>query len=558
MAIQMAVGREDFEEIIKSGRYYVDKTELLYDLVEKAGDKVTLITRPRRFGKTLNMSMMESFFDVNRDSRTLFEGLHITQHEEFCQEWMNQYPVLSVSFKGIEDLNYEDAYNTLKVKLSEICKKHEYLAESPVVNEADRQVFQRLMFEQASLAEVKNSLKTLMRMMAAVYEKPVILLIDEYDVPLAKASENNTAENGYYVKMLNVVRGIFEAALKTNEYLNFAVVTGCLRITKESIFTGTNNFSSYSVMHKRFSCYFGFTQEEVNQLLSATGLLKKKETVKNWYDGYVFGNTPVYCPWDVINYVADILEDPEAEPENYWLHTSGNNIIREFVGHFKVKGKFETLMNGGTITETISDQLTYEQLYQSEQNLWSVLVMTGYLTKARPQETGTTVALKIPNAEIAGIFQEAVVSLFKDTLDISRQETLMDALWAGDEETASNIMSDLLWKTISYMDYHENYYHAFMAGIFVGTGYETHSNQESGLGRPDLELLDEENRRAMVIEVKRSGSKEDMERDCKRALEQIQDREYVKGIDPGYETVLCYGISFFRKTALVKRAVFVD
>ena len=261
----------------------------------------------------------------------------------------------------------------------------------------------------------------------------------------------------------------------------------------------------------------------------------------------------MYCPWDVVNYVSRLLRKGIKEPKNYWLHTSSNSIIREFVGRFKVKGKFETLMNGGAITETITDQLTYDHLQESEQNLWSSLLMTGYLTKADPREKGDTVSLKIPNAEIAGIFQEAVVSLFKDTLDTSRQEALMDALWAGDEETASKIMSDLLWKTISYMDYHENYYHAFMAGLFTGTGYETHSNPESGLGRPDLELLDEDNRRAMVIEVKKSTTQDQMERDCEKALEQIREREYAKGIDPGYETVLCYGISFYRKTALVKQ-----
>ncbi len=551
MAIQMAVGREDFEEIRKAGRYYVDKTELLYDLV-RIGDKVSLFTRPRRFGKTLNMSMMESFFDINRDSREVFEGLAIMQHEDFCQQWMNQYPVLSISFKDVDGLNFEEAKKMLSSVLARTFLKYADLTEHSDVAPSDKERFQKILSETKEISILKNSLDTLMRIMNTVYGKPVILLIDEYDVPLAKASEKNTSENRYYEQMLDVIRGIMSISLKTNEYLKFAVVTGCLRIAKESIFTGTNNFASYSVLDKRFSRHFGFSQEEVDQLLIAADCCDRVDDIKEWYDGYVFGKTEVYCPWDVINYVSVLLDDPDAEPENYWLHTSGNHIIREFVGRFKVKGKFETLMNGGTITETISDQLTYEQLQKSEQNLWSVLVMTGYLTKAYPQETGKTVALKIPNAEIAGIFQEAVVSLFQDTLDKSRQEALMEALWSGDEELASKIMSDLLWKTISYMDYHENYYHAFMAGLFVGTGYETHSNPESGLGRPDLELLDEENRRAMIIEAKRSGSKEQMVKDCEAAIGQIRERGYVKGIDPGYETVRCYGISFFQKTALVK------
>ena len=353
--------------------------------------------------------------------------------------------------------------------------------------------------------------------------------------------------------MLDVVRGLMSFSLKTNEYLKFAVITGCLRIAKESIFTGTNNYVSYSVLDKRFSQYFGFSQEEVNRLLAESGYSDWSETVKKWYDGYLFGNTPVYCPWDVANYVAALLKDPDAEPENYWLHTSSNSIIREFAERYEVTNKFEMLMNGGMITETITDQLTYDQLHESEQNLWSILLMTGYLTKADPREKGNTVSLKIPNAEIAGVFQETVADLFKETLDLSRQKALMEALWSGEEETASRMMSDLLWDTISYMDYHENYYHAFLAGLFVGRGYETESNKEAGLGRPDLQLFDRKNRRVMIIEAKKSVGQDQMERDCKKALEQIRERGYVKGIDPGYETILCYGISFYRKTALVKQ-----
>ncbi len=553
MAIQIAMGDESFEEIRSAGLYYVDKTELLYDLLGGSRSKVTLFTRPRRFGKTLNLSMMESFFDITRDSRDLFEGLAVTQHEEFCREWMNQYPVLSISFKDVDGLNFEEAKKMLSSVLARTFLKYADLTEKPDVALSDKERFQKILSETEELSLLKNSLDILMRMMNAVYGKPVILLIDEYDVPLAKASEKNTPENRYYEQMLDVVRGIMSISLKTNEYLKFAVVTGCLRIAKESIFTGTNNFVSYSVLDKRFSQYFGFSQEEVNRLLAESGYSDWSETVKKWYDGYIFGHTPVYCPWDVVNYVAALLNDPDAEPENYWLHTSSNSIINEFAGHFKVSRKFEILMNGGMIIETITDQLTYDLLQESEQNLWSILLMTGYLTKADPREKGNTVSLKIPNAEIAGVFQETVASLFKETLDTSRQEALMDALWSGEEEIASQIMSDFLWKTISYMDYHENYYHAFLAGLFVGRGYETESNKEAGLGRPDLLLLDDENRRVLIIEAKKSGSQDQMENDCEAALKQIREMEYAKGIDPGYETVLCYGISFFRKTAMVKK-----
>ena len=473
MAVRIAVGNESFDEIRKSGLYYVDKTELLYDLVGQTNNKVTLFTRPRRFGKTLNMSMMECFFVIIRDSKGVFEGLAISKHQEFCSEWMNQYPVLSISFKDVDGLDFESAYGQLKSILADYCKTIVSQLENKAADSADIEIFERLRYQNGSLSDIKGALKTIMRMMNAVYGKPVILLIDEYDVPLAKASEKNTSKNRYYERMLDVIKGMLSIALKTNEYLKFAVITGCLRIAKESIFTGTNNFASYSVLDNRFSRYFGFTQAEVDMLLAAAGLSDKSDVFKSWYDGYVFGNTSVYCPWDVVSYISALLYDPNARPKNYWRNTSGNGVIKEFVGRFKVSGKFETLMNGGTITETISDELTYDILHESEQNLWSVLLMTGYLTKDSVDEEGSTVSLRIPNAEIAGIFQDAVVIHFKETLDKSKQETMMQALWAGDAETASAIMSDLLWKTISYMDYHEEYYHAFMAGLFVDRGYET-------------------------------------------------------------------------------------
>lgn len=553
MAIRIAVGDESFDEIRKAGLYYVDKTDLLYDLVGQTNNKVTLFTRPRRFGKTLNMSMMESFFDRNRDSRTVFEGLDITRHEDFCGEWMNQYPVLSLSFKDVDGLTFEKAYAKLAAVIADLCKKLDRLPSHKEVNGADAEVFERLMYQRATDADLQNSLKTIMRMMHAVYGRPVILLIDEYDVPLAKASEKNTDENKYFVQMLDVIKGMLSISLKTNEYLKFAVITGCLRIAKESIFTGTNNFASYSVLDERFSSYFGFTREEVDRLLAAAGLEAQADTFESWYDGYLFGTTSVYCPWDVVSYVSDLLFKPASNLKNYWKNTSSNGVIKEFVGRFRVSGKFEALMNRGTIKETVSDELTYDILHETEQNLWSVLLMTGYLTKAYAEEVGDTVTLKIPNMEIAAIFQDAVATYFTETLDISKQQALMDALWAGETETASRLMSDLLWKTISYMDYHEDYYHAFMAGLFVGRGYETESNKERGLGRPDLQLTDIDGRRAMIIEAKKSDSAAQMEKDCEEALKQIVDEEYAKNLDDGYEQILCYGIAFYRKSAMIRK-----
>ena len=552
MAIKTAVGKENFDVIRRENGYYVDKTELIYDLVQ-ANNSVTLFTRPRRFGKTLNMSMMESFFDIRRDSRDVFSGLDIMEHRKFCEQWMNQCPVLYVTFKGVEGLTFENAYEMLESTLAELCIHLNRLALSGKVAESDRKTFFRLQNKEASLADVKKSLKTLMRIMAAVYEKPVILLIDEYDVPLAMASERNNEGNHFYEKMLDVIRGIFDAALKTNEFLNFAVVTGCLRIAKESIFTGTNNFKSYSVLDNPFSSYFGFTGNETDTLLEACGLTDRADSVRKWYDGYIIGNNSLYCPWDVVNFASDAMRE-NGRPQNYWKNTSHNGVLLTFVKRtdFDVSDKFETLLNGGTIRQTVSDELTYDTLHETEENLWSVLVMTGYLTKANANETGDTVDLRIPNEEIAHIFEDTVVSFFKDTLDRSKQKELMDALWNGDEDAATNIMTKILFHTISYHDYHENYYHAFLTGLISGLGYAVKSNLESGLGRSDIDIRDKRNARGMLIETKKSKDESDMEKDAKEGLQQIVEKEYLAGFE-GFDSVVAYGVSFYRKRALVRK-----
>ena len=551
MAFRLGVGKSDFEEMRKVGDYYVDKSELIYELVENVGNKVTLFTRPRRFGKTLMMSMIDSFFNVRKDSRAIFEGLDIMKHPDFCGEWMNSRPVLFLSLKDVDGYDFDGAYDMLRNCIADSCKKIPDIADNALSNDVDRQIFARLMSNTASDAEVKGSLKTLMRMMSAVYGKKVILLIDEYDVPLAKASEKDTAENHFYNKMLDVIRGLMSLSLKDNEFLEFAVVTGCMRISKESIFTGTNNFASYSVLDEEFSEYFGFTDGEVRALLEAAGRSDKEAVVREWYDGYVFGTSHVYCPWDVINYLASLRTNPNARPKTFWKDSSHNGILRSFVGRteFKIKGKFETLMNGGTVTQTITDMLTYDTLHASEDNLWSVLLMTGYVTKSGPEDDGDTVSLRIPNKEVSTIFQDTVVSLFRDN---SKQKSMMEALWNGDEDAAGKAVSDLLWKTISYNDYHEDYYHAFLAGVFTGLGYEVESNKEKGLGRPDIILLDDDNRRAIIIEAKKSANRADMEKDCGRALAQVDMRKYAEGLY-GYTQVLCYGIAFFQKEALVRK-----
>lgn len=554
MAFRVGVGKSDFEEVRKVGDYYVDKTELLYELVENVGNKVTLFTRPRRFGKTLTMSMLDNFFNVRKDSRAIFEGLDIMRHEDFCQKWMNSRPVLFISLKDVEGESFDDAFRMLETVISDRCKDLVSVFDKAELDEDDRQAFAKLKSMTAELNEVKASLKTLMRMLNAVYGRKVILLIDEYDVPLAKASERDTGKNLFYTRMLDVIRGLMSSSLKDNEFLEFAVVTGCLRISKESIFTGTNNFASYSVLDEDFSEYFGFTEAEVEKMLAEADRKAAASVIKEWYDGYVFGTSHVYCPWDVINYLSALAKRPDARPKAFWKDSSHNGILRTFAERteFCVSDKFETLMNGGTVTQTITDMLTYDTLHASEDNMWSVLLMTGYVTKVNPDSDEDTVQLKIPNKEVTMIFRDAVVSLFRDTIDNVQQKAMMESLWAGDEDAASKTVSDFLWKTISYNDYHEDYYHAFLAGIFTGLGYEVESNKEKGLGRPDIILKDKKNRRAIIIEAKKSASRADMEADCGKALEQIDTKKYAEGLY-GYTQVLCYGVAFFQKEAVVRK-----
>ena len=554
MIFRVGVGESDFAALRRSGKYYVDKTAVMYELVEETENKVTLFTRPRRFGKTLMMSMLSNFFSIRKDSREIFEGLRITAYKEFCEKWMNQSPVLFLSYKDVEAETFEGAYRMLKTKLADLCKELDFLLEETAVNSADRDIFRKLMFKTAEEDDVKNSLKTIMRMLYAVYGRKTILLIDEYDVPLARASEKNTVENAYYSAMLDVIKGMMGTALKNNEFLEFSVITGCLRIAKESIFTGTNNFASYSVLDADFSEYFGFSEEEVEKMLLAADRQDKADLIKEWYDGYIFGDSFLYCPWDVMNYMSALKKRENAKPKNYWKNTSHNGILLTFVKRtdFKVRGKFEILMNGGTITQTISDELTYDTLHSSEDNLWSVILMTGYLTKADAGEEGETVRLKIPNREIASIFEDTVVKLFQDTMDENCRKDMIEALWRGDEQEASEAISNLLWKTISYNDYHEDYYHAFLAGAFVGLGYEVESNKEKGLGRPDIFLKDDDNRRVIIIETKRSKKEDNLDQDCDRAVSQILSKRYAEGLY-GYTQILCYGIAFFQKEARVKR-----
>ncbi|MBR2527323.1 MAG: AAA family ATPase [Blautia sp.] len=553
MEKMIVLGTDIFDQFIRDDGYYVDKTEILYELAALSRNKVSLFTRPRRFGKTLTMSMMESFFDIRRDSTRVFEGQKILMnHPDFCREWMNQYPVLFLSLKDVEGLTFLSAFKMLKKAIADVCKKLSFLSAEKKVDPDDAVTFHRLKAETAGVEDIKASLKTIMRMMAAVYGKPVILLIDEYDVPLAKAEGSKNKE--YYAQMLDVIRGIMSISLKTNEYLKFAVVTGCLRISKESIFTGVNNFACYSVTNRKFSQYFGFTEDEVVKLLEAFGLSDKIDLLRKWYDGYIFGDTEVFCPWDVASYVSAVLYDEEEEPQNFWANTSSNEILDEFVNHRKIDAsdKFEMLLNGGTITEEVSEELTYDRISESEKNLWSVMLMTGYVSKADKSVSKGRMKLRIPNSEIADIFKDAVVARFERTLDAGYVDAFITAMWNRDEETATEMLTGILWNSISFFDYGEDYYHGMLNGIFTSRGYTPDSNDEAGLGRLDLRVKDRGSRSILLMEFKRSRTETDLDADCDKAIAQIIKNGYNRIIPEGYEQQLVYGIAFYAKKAKVK------
>ena len=551
--LKIPVGISDFAKIRNYGYYYVDKTGLITDLLEKETAEVTLITRPRRFGKTMGMSMLANFFDIRKDSKAMFEGLEISKNETLCSEWMNQWPVLFISFRLVDGLNFQSAFGMLQETIMDIYGDHLYLLDSPRISGYHKEIMDRILRKTAPAEEIKASLLLLTKLMQAHYKKPVILLIDEYDVPIAKASAK-----GYYAEMLDVVKGLMQA-LKDNDALRFAVVTGCLRIAKESIFTGTNNFVSDTISSSHLNEYFGFTQTDVYRLLKDTNCQEHADDIKNWYDGYHFGDLDVYCPWDVMNYLRDLQRNPKAKPASYWKNTSDNSIIRSFIDYAgrSISRKLETLLSGGYIIQKIEENLTYDYLHSSEENLWSILYLTGYLTQAREEDLPAplpekTSALMIPNAEVQEIFETTIQKWFDESAQTWNRKALFDAVWSGKAEVLTEQMNKLLRKTISYHDYKEDFYHAFLAGIFAGAGYEVDSNKEHGEGRSDVVVLDPEGDRVAIFEAKYSRTQDAMSKDCAAALEQIEDRQYAKEFEDDYDSALCYGIAFYKKRCLVR------
>lgn len=552
--LNIPVGVSDFTEIRKNGYYYIDKSGLIKDILKTASTKVTLITRPRRFGKTLAMSMLDSYFDIRKDSKQLFDGLEISQNQVLCSEWMNKYPTIFVSFRQVEGLDFKGAYDMLTVVIANLFNEHIYLLDSKKATEFQKTSFKNLLSGNASAKEVKSSIYLLMNMMNDYYNEPVILLIDEYDVPVAKANNN-----GYYNEMLDVMKSLMQT-VKDNKTLKFAIITGCLRIAKESIFTGMNNFVSDTIVSSRLNEYFGFTQKEVNKILSDADAITHADIIKEWYDGYHFGNYDIYCPWDVMNYILDLQYNPKAKPQSYWKNTSDNAIIRSFIDYSgsNITRKLEVLMSGGHIFQHIDEYLTYDYLHSDEDNIWSILYLTGYLTQVkedvgRKLDDSKMTALTIPNKEIRDIFETTVIKWFGDSARMWNRKALFDAVWSGNSESITYEMNKLLRKTISYHDYREDFYHAFLAGIFAGAGYMVDSNKEHGEGRSDVVVYDTVNARVAVFEAKYTRALDKLESECDIALEQIDERIYAKEYEDDYDDIMCYGISFFKKRCLVKK-----
>lgn len=554
---KLPIGIENFEEMRREDFYYVDKSHVIEQLLTQWG-KVNLFTRPRRFGKSLNMSMLQSFFEIGKD-KTLFDGLRISDNQELCEKYQGKFPVVSVSLKGINGATYEEARRFLIKTINEEARRLSVLSDSTELDETDHELLTQLKKKEMTNDSLVYSIRELTELLEKHYGSKVIVLIDEYDVPLAKANEN-----GYYDEMVLLIRNLFENALKTNNSLKFAVLTGCLRIAKESIFTGLNNFKVYSITDKSFDETFGFTDAEVRELLRYYGQEKYYETVKEWYDGYRFGNVDVYCPWDVINFCSDHLADPGLEPKNYWANTSGNSVISHFIDSVGKPQKLtrmelEQLVNGGIVQKEINSELTYKELYSSIDNLWSTLFMTGYLTQ-RGEPSGNRYNLVIPNREIRNIITNHILKMFKENVkdDGKTVSDLCDALLNQNPEKVELIFTEYMKKTISIRDTFarkptkENFYHGLLLGILgFKENWSVMSNRESGDGFGDILIRIEDEDVGIVIEVKYADDG-NLQGECEKALQQIIDIRYTEVLEQeGIHTIIKYGIACYRKKCKV-------
>ena len=559
-SLKLPVGVDNFEKIRRNGFYYVDKTKLIEQLLGQWGE-VNLFTRPRRFGKTLNMSMLRYFFEIGTD-KSLFDGLYISQNRELCDAYCGKYPVVFVSLKNVDGLTYEGAKYRLAETIGREAERFTFLLDSSQLTENDKSRY-RAMIDlcngQYTMSEevLVYSLQTLCRLLMAHYSQKVILLIDEYDVPLDKAFQH-----GYYKEMVALIRGLFGQALKTNDSLQFAVLTGCLRVSKESIFTGLNNFKVLSITDARFDEQFGFTENEVRNLLKAYGLEEYLSETKHWYDGYRFGDADIYCPWDVINHADRLCGEPDAEPQSYWINTSGNELVKRFVDKADktTRDEIEQLVAGRAIEKAVRLELTYDEIDNSINNLWSVLFTTGYLTQKGKAERGIY-KLKIPNEEVREVFKYQIQELFQDTVlkDTEELRAFWNALAEGKASEVEERLTNALSRTISVLDpkgsekEKEKFYHAFLSGLLVGNGtWGVLSNKETGDGYADLMVEMDDPNAAMILELKSVEKVSELQNACDRAIKQIHERRYdVYLRDEGRSDIWIYGIAFYKKRCKV-------
>ena len=543
---KLPVGIDSFEKLRREDFYYVDKSRMIVDLMANWGE-VNLFTRPRRFGKTLNMSMLKCFFEIGTD-KSLFDGLAVSKEKELCEKYMGKYPVVFVSLKGVDGLTFEDAYRRLRGIIREEALRLSFLKSSEKLDEDDLRSFLRILSEQDTSADMVGSLRMLCTLLEKHCGQKPILLIDEYDVPLDKAYYH-----GYYPQMIDLIRAMFQAALKTNSSLFFAVLTGCLRVSKESIFTGLNNLKVCSISDVKFDEFFGFTDEEVRAMLSAYGLENHYEETREWYDGYRFGGQDVYCPWDVINYCDDLLSNPRQKPKAYWMNTSGNDMVRRLIDRSTngtTQMEIERLIAGETITKTLNEQLTHNEVDASIENIWSLLYMTGYLT-AVDYPDGNRYELRIPNREVRQIYMQQVLSWFEDkaSAETDKLTNLYAAFETGDVDTIKEILDEQLLDTVSFYDAHESFYHGFLLALLsTCANWNVSSNIETGKGRSDIIAGRKDRKVGFVVEVKDVKDEEKLDAACEAALRQIDERDYTAILRRfRVKEIHKYGVAFWDK-----------
>lgn len=546
--ISLPIGTADFKDIRVSGDYYIDKTSLISSIIRDSG-RAILITRPRRFGKTTAQTMLKYFFDIREDNRNIFSGLSVMEDGMAISEWMNQYPVIFLSLKDVDGLDFESALSILIGNIYDLFASYAFLLKNTEIQEGDRLFFSQILSGEFSKNEIRRSLSVLAKILYIHYKKKVILLIDEYDVPLDKAERN-----GFYNEMLDVLRTMFSSVIKDNPNIKKSVLTGCLRISKESLFTGLNNLAIYSITNSQYATSFGFTEKEVADLLSATGLKDKQNTIKKWYDGYNIGGISLYAPWDVLSYVKDLLANENAYPDNYWANTSSNDIIRRLIDitNASISEDYTALINGESITKPISENLTYTDLYLDEENIWSLMLATGYLTLEDTFLPSGETKIRIPNEEIRQLFISTVNKWFTERIRKENLSSLFEAIWECDTDKITEILNYYLVRSISYLDSKESFYHAFLLGLFSARGYSVKSNIESGEGRPDIILSDPIRSQCAIFELKSVKEKNDIEKKHGEAKRQIQEKAYAKGVYE-QERIICYSIVFYKKTASVMR-----